>query len=393
MDIVTIPGKAYRYKTTKDGLDIYLDVWPPTTGLYDEGKKSGPLTCPTFVYFHGGGLMFGNRNCFTPRWLFERITGLGYLFISADYRLLPPSTGHEIKEDVKDLWKFLTESEVVFELPVASDEKVDKNAIAVGGSSAGGFCAYLAAMHCTEPTRPKAVLSIYGMGGDIFVRYPLQHFPVLKEWLYPFEGTEGVLKEVADSPPLLPIAPSQSSNPSDGASSSNTTVTNPRIDATWLYLQLGVWLDIFTGEHEPSLSERLREICDFQTPIAPLVGEFRSASSNEEVKRKAVEAIPLKHRSLFPQFSVDESILDSEKGVQWPPVFFLHGTADTGVSILESDNLYALLMKKAVPVEIARVPGMEHNFDFEDGARERWKLEMNRAINFVEKWVGKGKEC
>ena len=46
--------------------------------------------------------------------------------------------------------------------------KIDPDAMAVAGTSAGGLCAYLAAMHCVSP-KPKGIVSMYGMGGDFFV--------------------------------------------------------------------------------------------------------------------------------------------------------------------------------------------------------------------------------
>ena len=50
--------------------------------------------------------------------------------------------------------------------------KFKADSIAVGGSSGGGLCAYLAAVHCRNP-KPVAILSIYGMGGDFFVSVKL----------------------------------------------------------------------------------------------------------------------------------------------------------------------------------------------------------------------------
>lgn len=97
--------------------------------------------------------------------LFEdRVIDLGFVFISADYRLIPPSTGHDIIEDIRCLFRFLVSNEIKsgrFTI------RVDPNRMAVSGSSAGGLCAYLAAMHCSP--KPRAIFSIYGMGGDFLV--------------------------------------------------------------------------------------------------------------------------------------------------------------------------------------------------------------------------------
>ena len=112
--------------------------------------------------------------------LSDRLTEQGYVFISADYRLLPHVTGHDIVEDIKDLWAFVTSPDLSITFPNLEEEtgrtlKIDADAIAVGGSSAGGFCAYMTAMHCKNP-KPKAILSIYALGGHIFVRYLVQRY-------------------------------------------------------------------------------------------------------------------------------------------------------------------------------------------------------------------------
>ena len=110
------------------------------------------------------------------------MTKRGYLFISADYGLLPPATGYDLLEDIKDLWSFLSKPGLVFDFPshnvlghgdVQLKEQasfgIKKEEIIVAGASAGGLCAYLCAMHCTNPM-PKAVMSLYGMCGQVLVR-------------------------------------------------------------------------------------------------------------------------------------------------------------------------------------------------------------------------------
>jgi len=99
----------------------------------------------------------------------DRVLEKGYLFISADYRLLPEATGHDILEDVKDVFSFITKETTTFNDGKGGPVwKVKKDAIIASGASAGGFCAYLAAIHA-EP-KPISVLTIYGVGGDFFVR-------------------------------------------------------------------------------------------------------------------------------------------------------------------------------------------------------------------------------
>jgi acetyl esterase/lipase len=93
--------------------------------------------------------------------------------MSADYRLMPPVTGHDIIEDIKDVFRFISE-ELNTKLSKETSAgrfypfHVDSNAIAVAGSSAGGQCAYYAGMHITP--KPRALVLMYAMGGDYLVR-------------------------------------------------------------------------------------------------------------------------------------------------------------------------------------------------------------------------------
>lgn len=108
----------------------------------------------------------------------ERVNDAGFAFVSADYRLIPTGsiTAHHILEDVKDAFAFLRSK--TFEAALDSLDvegklpypkfRVDPRRIAAAGSSAGGTCAYFAATH-VEP-KPAAILSVFGMGGDILVR-------------------------------------------------------------------------------------------------------------------------------------------------------------------------------------------------------------------------------
>lgn len=100
------------------------------------------------------------------------MTSAGYAFVSTDYQLMPPATGHDVLKDIRDLWSFVTSGREII-VPISDKNppfrfKIDADAIVVAGTSAGGLCAYLAAVHCDSP-RPKAVVSMYGMGGNFFV--------------------------------------------------------------------------------------------------------------------------------------------------------------------------------------------------------------------------------
>jgi len=125
------------------------------------------------------------------------------VFISADYRLLPSATVHDIIDDIKDLFSFLSQEDLCFKTD-AGDFGVDPTSLAVAGSSAGGTCAYLAAIHASP--KPKAVLGLYAAGGNFFVCLHTSHRALLitepapalpnseNQSLLPWTGTPGPRK-------------------------------------------------------------------------------------------------------------------------------------------------------------------------------------------------------
>lgn len=88
----------------------------------------------------------------------------GILFISADHRLLYPSTAFEIITDVRTLFAFLASSSFS-ETHLPEGVTLDANRIAVSGESGGGYAARAAGIFA-EP-KPKALLLQYAQGGQL----------------------------------------------------------------------------------------------------------------------------------------------------------------------------------------------------------------------------------
>ncbi|KDR82927.1 hypothetical protein GALMADRAFT_859394 [Galerina marginata CBS 339.88] len=347
-----------HYKNLQDSPPISLDVYFPSTDT-EVGSIGDASLIPAVIYFHGGGLTVGNRGSWFPAWLQKRVISLGYAFISADYRLIPPSTGHDIVKDIQDLFTFIKETEMKNGL---RSFKVDPNKIAVSGSSAGGLCAYLAATHCVP--KPKALVSIYGMGGNFFTSHYLKPKEEIffrgrellessdfSEYLYPY--THGTLSPISDSP--LAYHPQTYHIPGYPA--------NKRMLLARLYLQLGTFLDYYTGMHSPSLSKLLLDI--LETEGTPTVEDYK-------------RLIPQGHRSIFPQLGVNRT---------WPATILLHGTADSAVPIEESRHMRQLLEDSQVPVELLEFSDKEHSFDYEPGAEEEWKEKFDGVKDFLHKWL------
>ncbi|TFY52280.1 hypothetical protein EVJ58_g10108 [Rhodofomes roseus] len=68
---------------------------------------------PAFICIHGGGIIAGSRNepgsARLTDFIREFALSRGFLFISTDYRLIWPSTGLDIIDDVKTLFTFLAD--------------------------------------------------------------------------------------------------------------------------------------------------------------------------------------------------------------------------------------------------------------------------------------------
>ncbi|KAJ4469353.1 Alpha/Beta hydrolase protein [Lentinula lateritia] len=356
---------TFTYKTFET-VPIRLDLYPPTVITTSE--------VPTVLWFHGGGFTFANRTNFFPKWLQKRINDAGFAFVSADYRLIPTGsiTAHDILEDVKDAFAFLRSKrfeaaldslDVEGKLPF-SKFRIDPRRIAAAESSAGGTCAYFAATH-VEP-KPAAILSVFGMGGDIlnaqyltpktepFLRgRPLLDPSRSKDYIYPLSPS--VSSDILSDSPMA-FHPPTATLPALPA--------NPRMPLALLYLQLGTYLDYYTGEHAPSLSDTLRVA--LPSP---------NVQSNPGMKKIILRKhIPIQHHAIFPQLNVSPS---------WPPVFLLHGAEDTAVPVTESKNMYATLKWAGVETKIKIVDGEDHFFDQIPDAEEKYGQVFDEAAKFL----------
>ncbi|KAF9262867.1 alpha/beta-hydrolase [Marasmius fiardii PR-910] len=338
------------YKIVKD-VPIKLDAYLPTNS-----QTQGSL--PAVVYFHGGGLVMGSRSDLFPTWLQNRVTSAGYVFISADFRLIPtgPTTGHDVIKDIKDLFSFLRSGETL-----GNQFRLDPAKIAVAGSSAGGLCAYLATIHVSP--KPVALLSIFASGGDFLTPFylnaksepflrgrPLVDESKFTDFIHPLGS--GISNNILSESPLTFVP---GSNPPIPA--------NPRMAVAFLYLQLGTYLDYYTGECDPSISRSLRNLL-----------------SNGDSKQSLIDAISEKHRALFPQLNVSGS---------WPPTYLLHGGDDTAVLVQESENIHQLLKDAGVESTLKIVPGQDHYFEsMIPNGEELFANIFDEVANFLETHLG-----
>jgi acetyl esterase/lipase len=138
--------------------------------------------------------------------------------------------------------------------------------------------------------------------------------------------------------------------------------SNPRMQLARLWLQLGTYLDYWTGLHEPSISGALRD-------ILPVEGEDTATTDG-----RLAAILPPSAHALFPQLLVTP---------EWPPVLHIHGSEDTAVPAQSSRALHARLLDAKVESTLRIVEGMGHTFDLTPGAEETSSELFDEAAEFL----------
>lgn len=126
---------------------------------------------------------------------------------------------------------------------------------------------------------------------------------------------------------------------------------------------MGVFLDYFTGSHEPSISLQLRQLLDLEGDPDILASKTR-------------EIINPRHVEVFPQFFIDSS---------FPSAFLVHGGVDTAVRPGESRNMERLLKRVGVEVTLRIVDDEEHSFDYAPGSEDKHANLFDEAFAFIAK--------
>ncbi|KZP01267.1 alpha/beta-hydrolase [Calocera viscosa TUFC12733] len=334
-----------------DDLELQCDLYLPSASSFGGRSKARPAV----IYWHGGGLTCGDRRTWFPTWLCYLVLSHGYLFVSADHRLLIPCTGHHIFSDTLAIFDFFQSPRAREEVLALQDGEglwVDAERLAAAGTSAGGYLAYIAGAHLGNE-RVRAVLGMYSMGGNFLT----PHY--LERKTKPFMNSRPLLGPELFAPLLSP-SPGEPGPKIISGSQLEFDETgfpkDPRILLARYLLQEAVWLDRLTGEE------------GFTARLASSVPASATAQRSH-----GPHVIPSAHRALFPQFLPPQ---------RFPPTLLVHGTADTAVHLVESQHVAERLRTAGVPVETLWMEGRGHSFDFHE---EGWEEEVYPA---VEKWLG-----
>ena len=242
----------------------------------------------------------------------------GWLFISADYRLVYPSTLIDVVADVKALFAFLADSDSSEATSEATHSflpgvKIDLARIAVAGGSAGAYPARAAALY--ERPRPAALLSLFGLGGAVLA----------DRWVFPCNAqtSSGGEPEALDHVPPAPIAEAPVTLRPDGTMADEFGRL-PLLGSWWTR---GEMLDYLLGEKGVG-------------------AELKALPPAERLA-----ALPERARP---------AVLDAWVDGAFPPTFLVHGDADVAVPIEESEVTFERLRELGVRTELVRVLGGTH---------------------------------
>lgn len=146
--------------------ELENDLYSKHVTLYMQSEGT-PKAC--IIYFHGGGLLYGNR-CDLPKTHLELLTNAGYAILAYDYPLAPAVKIDVIIDDVcnsianykKDLMELAG-----LDLPYF-----------LWGRSSGAYLCLLAASKNKFEEKPLGILSYYGYGFlcDSWYNTPSNHY-------------------------------------------------------------------------------------------------------------------------------------------------------------------------------------------------------------------------
>lgn len=129
--------------------DLSVDgaVGPLAARLYTPTERLGGRPAPTLLFIHGGGMMYGDLESHDAacRHLAERS---GVQLLAIDYRLAPEHAYPAAVEDCAAAYRWLVTN--------AESVGADRERLAVGGDSAGGYLSATTAMIAAQEGLPLA---------------------------------------------------------------------------------------------------------------------------------------------------------------------------------------------------------------------------------------------
>ncbi|KAJ3031792.1 hypothetical protein HDV00_008122 [Rhizophlyctis rosea] len=298
--------------STVGNLQLKTDIYLPSN------LKAGQ-TVGAIIQYHGGGLVSGGRkDVWFPTWLKDFANTNSLILLSPDYRLLYPDAGAQIFVDVASLWSFL-QNPSFSKNYLPSNIKLDGTKIAVAGFSGGGYPARAAGFLAPKP---KAIMSVYGMGGDWLLDHwlqPNQPHPTIN-FIFP-EDPVKIAALLATKPASIGDSPVSVVPPGQFVDDLG------RMGLFTAWVNNGTILDTLTTK--TGLSATLRAL--------PYGSRYA--------------AIPTQYKPLFLEYLYTKS---------FPPTVLVHGTADDVVLPAESEKTYNQLKALGVTTQYLTLAGAGH---------------------------------
>ncbi|PYI36695.1 alpha/beta-hydrolase [Aspergillus indologenus CBS 114.80] len=315
--------------------DIQLDVYLPP-------DKDSNTPKPILLWFHGGYLVTGSRKAI-PAWLLHHALTQHWTLITADYRVLPESTGLATTDDAIAAYEWAAGGALHRRHPACT---ADAGQIVLAGASAGGWCAVVTALHFTPgsstlaaPTGPTPLPPPKAL----WLLYPLLDLGSRK-WAQRVALPGARAMDPAAAARLLHhaipqrIARGAISVGEDFPSSEAEMRTRARLPWLYLLLERGVWLDFLTG------------VPGFGGRVVGFGLDGAVAGHALEDRDRVRGLFPLDYGAFGPGF---------------PATVVVHGTGDREVSCGESERLVARLLECGAAVQYFPVEGADHVFDLE----------------------------
>ncbi|KAJ2925966.1 hypothetical protein H1R20_g11124, partial [Candolleomyces eurysporus] len=135
-----------------------------------------------------------------------------------------------------------------------------------------------------------------------------------------------------------------------------------------LYLQLGTFLDYYTGQHEPSLSGKLRE---------SLVSFEQDTGSNDGLEAATImlDSITRRHVALFPQ-----SIVPQKESRNLHKLILASSSPPTFTEGAPEEDITRHASKGSKLIE---VPSAEHSFDLVPDAEEKYGKVFDEIVEYL----------
>lgn len=134
--------KIYQF-TTFHGLPLEASYYPSLL----------PTNKPVIIYFHGGGLIYGQRDDLPVPYI-RQLTAAGYPLLTIDYPFIPEVRIPEIKAVLGSALTWFQEAAL-------TELKLTSPAFIYFGRSAGAYLALLLA-HSAKLPKPEKIIAFYG---------------------------------------------------------------------------------------------------------------------------------------------------------------------------------------------------------------------------------------